>query len=48
MVENTLTWALLAGYGGLLFYLVRQTTPDKVTPPEFFEGQSSTGQAPGM
>ncbi|MFQ4140035.1 Na+/proline symporter [Nodosilinea sp. PGN35] len=48
MVESTLTWALLAGYGGLLFYLVRQTTPDKVTPPEFFEGQSSTGQAPGL
>lgn len=48
MIESTLTWALLAGYGGLLFYLVRQTTPDKVTPPEFFEGQSSTGQAPGL
>ena len=48
MVENTLTWALLAGYGGLLFYLVRQTTPQKVSPPEFFEGQSNTGQAPGL
>jgi solute:Na+ symporter, SSS family len=48
MVESTLTWALLAGYGGLLFYLVQRTTPDKVTPPEFFEGQSSTGQAPGL
>lgn len=48
MVENTLTWALLAGYGGLLFYLVRQTTPNRVSPPEFFEGQSSSGQAPGM
>ncbi|MBE9109546.1 Na+/proline symporter [Nodosilinea sp. LEGE 07298] len=48
MVENTLTWVLLAGYCGFLLYLVRQTTPDRVSPPEFFEGQSSTGQAPGL
>jgi Na+/proline symporter len=48
MFATTLTWALLAGYGGLIFYLVRQTTPQRVTAPEFFEGQSKTGQAPGM
>ncbi|WP_017297928.1 hypothetical protein [Nodosilinea nodulosa] len=48
MVENTLTWVLLAGYCGFLLYLVRQTTPDRVSAPEFFEGQSSTGQAPGL
>lgn len=48
MVETTLTWGLLAGYCGFLLYLVRQTTPDRVSAPEFFEGQSSTGQAPGL
>ncbi|MGB3199770.1 MAG: Na+/proline symporter [Nodosilinea sp.] len=48
MVEHTLTWGLLAGYCGFLLYLVRQTTPDRVSAPEFFEGQSSTGQAPGL
>ena len=48
MFVTTLTWALLAGYGGLIFYLVRQTTPQRVTAPEFFEGQSKTGQAPGL
>ncbi|WP_035990851.1 Na+/proline symporter [Leptolyngbya sp. KIOST-1] len=48
MVETTITWTLLAGYCGFLLYLVRQTTPDRVSPPEFFEGQSSTGAAPGL
>ncbi len=48
MIANTLTWVLLAGYGGVLFYLVRQTTPQKVSAPEFFEGQSSQGEAPGL
>lgn len=48
MFATTLTWALLVGYGGLIFYLVRHTTPQRVTAPEFFEGQSKTGQAPGM
>jgi len=48
MIANTLTWVLLAGYGGVLFYLVRQTTPQKVSAPEFFEGQSSRGDAPGL
>jgi hypothetical protein len=48
MFVTTLTWALLAGYGGLIFYLVRQTTPQKVSAPGFFEGQSQSGQAPGL
>lgn len=48
MFVTTLTWALLAGYGGLIFYLVRQTTPERATAPEFFEGQTKTGEAPGM
>lgn len=48
MLVATLTWALLAGYGGLIFYLVRHTTPERVTAPEFFEGQSKGGQAPGL
>ncbi|MEO1095932.1 MAG: Na+/proline symporter [Cyanobacteria bacterium J06638_28] len=48
MFVITLTWALLAGYGGLLFFLVRQTTPERVTAPEFFDGQSRTGKAPGL
>lgn len=48
MIAHTLTWVLLAGYGGVLFYLVRQTTPQKVSAPEFFEGQSSQGEAPGL
>lgn len=48
MVETTLTWGLLAAYCGFLLYLVRQTTPERVSPPEFFEGQSSTGKPPGV
>ncbi|MGF1460585.1 MAG: Na+/proline symporter [Leptolyngbyaceae cyanobacterium] len=48
MFITTLTWALLAGYGSLIFYLVRQTTPRRVTAPEFFEGQSQSGEAPGF
>jgi SSS family solute:Na+ symporter len=48
MFITAMTWMLLAGYGGVIFYLVRQTTPQRVTAPEFFEGQSSSGKAPGM
>ena len=48
MLITTITWALLASYGGVIFYLVRQTTPQRVTAPEFFEGQSKNGQAPGL
>ncbi|NER80727.1 MAG: Na+/proline symporter [Leptolyngbya sp. SIO1D8] len=48
MFVITLTWVLLAGYGSLIFYLVRQTTPQKVTASEFFEGQSKSGKSPGM
>lgn len=48
MFAATMTWALLAGYGFFIFRVVRQTTPNRVTAPEFFDGQSQTGQAPGM
>lgn len=37
MVEMTLTWGLLAAYCGFLLYLVRQTTPNRVSPPEFLK-----------
>ncbi|MEL6605528.1 MAG: Na+/proline symporter [Cyanobacteria bacterium J06614_10] len=47
-LTQTLTWALLAGYGFLIFGLVRTTTPDKVSAIEFFEGQSKRGQSPGL
>jgi SSS family solute:Na+ symporter len=36
MFITAMTWMLLAGYGGVIFYLVRQTTPQRVTAPEFF------------
>ncbi|MGD1896300.1 MAG: hypothetical protein ACFB16_05025 [Phormidesmis sp.] len=47
-LSQTLTWALLAGYGFLIFGLVKKTTPDKVSAVEFFQGQSSKGQSPGL
>ena len=48
MILTFLTWAVLLGYCGFIYYLVRQTTPQRVTAPEFFEGQSHQGQAPGV
>jgi SSS family solute:Na+ symporter len=39
---------LLAGYGFFVYRVVRQTTPQKVSAPGFFEGQSQSGQAPGL
>ncbi len=47
-LSQTLTWALLAGYGFLIFGLVKITTPDKVSAVEFFQGQSSRGRDPGL
>lgn len=43
-----LTWVLLAGYGLFIFWVVRKTTPLKVSASEFFGGQSQRGQAPGL
>jgi SSS family solute:Na+ symporter len=48
MLATTITWALLAGYGFFVYRVVRQTTPQKVSAPGFFEGQSQSGQAPGL
>ena len=48
MLATTITWALLAGYGFFVYRVVRQTTPEKVSAPGFFEGQSQGGQAPGL
>ena len=47
-ISQTLTWVLLAGYGFLIFGLVRTTTPQKVSASEFFGGMSRQGQAPGL
>ena len=48
MLATTITWALLAGYGFFVYRVVRQTTPQKVSAPGFFDGQSQSGQAPGL
>jgi SSS family solute:Na+ symporter len=48
MLATTITWTLLAGYGFFVYRVVRQTTPQKVSAPGFFEGQSQSGQAPGL
>ncbi|MDA0674671.1 MAG: Na+/proline symporter [Cyanobacteria bacterium] len=48
MLATTLTWALLAGYGFFIYRVVRQTTPERVSAPGFFDGQSHSGQAPGL
>ena len=47
-LSTTFVWILLAGYGLLIYRLVQQTTPAKVSAVEFFEGQSRQGQAPGL
>jgi Na+/proline symporter len=48
MLATTLTWALLAGYGFFVYRVVRQTTPERVNAPAFFDGQSNSGQAPSL
>ncbi len=47
-LAQTFTWALLTGYGLLIYWIVQKTTPTKVSASEFFEGQSRQGQAPGL
>lgn len=47
-LSTALTWVLLAGYGGLIFWLVKKTTPVKVSAGEFFGGESRAGQPPGL
>lgn len=46
--STTLVWVLLGLYGFLIYYLVRKTTPVKVSASEFFEGQSQQGRSPGL
>ena len=45
---TVLVWVLLAGYGALIYYLVRKTTPVTVSASEFFGGHSQQGKAPGL
>lgn len=48
MLATTFTWALLAGYGLLIYRIIQTTTPEKVSASEFFQGHSRQGQAPGF
>ncbi|MEB3229484.1 MAG: Na+/proline symporter [Leptolyngbyaceae bacterium] len=48
MINTSLTWALLAGYGFFIYRIVQRTTPDKVSASEFFHGHSREGTSPGL
>ncbi len=48
MLIATLTWALLFGYGFLIYRVVQMTTPERVSAAAFFQGESSRGRAPSL
>ncbi len=43
-----LNWSLLALYGAVLYWIVRRTTPDRVSAEGFFQGESNEGREPGF
>lgn len=48
MLVPILTWALLLGYGALIYRLVQVTTPVKVSATGFFQGESEQGRSPSL
>jgi SSS family solute:Na+ symporter len=47
-MSSLLTWLLLLGYGAFIFLIVQRTTPGRVSAPEFFKGESASGNSPGL
>ncbi len=47
-MASTLTWALLAGYGFLVYRIVQSTTPGRVSASAFFQGESDEGRSPQL
>lgn len=47
-MTSTLTWTILAAYGAFVYWIVRKTTPDRVSATAFFEGASDRDRQPQL